>query len=351
MAGPWLLQSLVGYTTGLFTHAAGDGPLRQAWIMPTDVPALQPVAPGQELASFTAAYVTFYMLAAVRVLGALTFNPLLGSARVPMPGRIGIGLFATLVLFPIGGPYEAPANVGPFEVGAELLVGLLAGFGITLIFGSIQFMGSLLGITSGFSFAQTINPMFDSGSGGGGVVETFITSFALLVFVQINGHHLFLIGLKQLFEVVPVGEVTHLPGSLDTLLQLSSRALLGRAQAGAAGHGRPVVGGPGARAAGAGRPAVQPVRAGDAGQDAARADRAGAGPAGDRPATRGPVPDRAGRHDDDRRLTARRKPLGRRRQGGGAPLPSGSQPRASARIVDCHASMCQCGAVHPYTAV
>jgi flagellar biosynthesis protein FliR len=191
--------------------------------MPTDVPSLQPVAPGQEIASFTAAYVTFYMLAAVRVLGAITFNPLLGSARVPMPGRIGIGLFATLVLFPIGGPYQAPANVGPFEVGAELLVGLLAGFGITLIFGSIQFMGSLLGITSGFSFAQTINPMFEQGgSGGGGVVETFITSFALLVFVQINGHHLFLIGLKQLFEVIPVGEVTHIPGSLDTLLQLST---------------------------------------------------------------------------------------------------------------------------------
>jgi flagellar biosynthetic protein FliR len=190
--------------------------------MPTDVPSLQPVAQGHEIASLTASYVTFYVLAATRVLGALTFNPLLGSARVPIPGRIGIGLFATLVLFPIGGPYEAPANVGPFEIGAELLVGLLAGFGITLIFGSIQFMGSLLGITSGFSFAQTINPMFDHGSGGGGVVETFVTSFALLVFVEINGHHLFLIGLKQLFEVLPAGQVTHIPGSLDTLLQLST---------------------------------------------------------------------------------------------------------------------------------
>ena len=55
--------------------------------MPTDVPSLQPVAPSQELAAFTASYVTFYLLAAVRVLGAITFNPLLGSARVPMPGQ------------------------------------------------------------------------------------------------------------------------------------------------------------------------------------------------------------------------------------------------------------------------
>jgi flagellar biosynthetic protein FliR len=189
--------------------------------MPPATPELQPPVPAQELAALTASYVTFYVLAAVRVLGAITFNPLMGSARVPIQARLGVGLFATLVLFPIGGPYEAPANVGPLEVAAELMVGLLAGFGVTLIFGSIQFMAGLIGVNSGFSFAQTLNPMFEGG-GAGGVVESFIMAFALLVFVQINGHHLFLIGLMQLFEVVPVGEVTRMPGSIDTLITLSS---------------------------------------------------------------------------------------------------------------------------------
>lgn len=189
--------------------------------MPVADPAAQPALPAHELVAFTATYVTFYVLAAVRVLGAIAFNPLLGSARVPMPARIGIGLFATLVLFPVGGPFEAPAAVGPLDVAAELLVGLMAGFAVTLVFGSVQFMAGLIGVNSGFSFAQTINPMFESNSGGG-VLESFIMAFALLVFVQINGHHLFLIGLRQLFEVVPVGEVTRLPGSLDTLLELST---------------------------------------------------------------------------------------------------------------------------------
>jgi flagellar biosynthetic protein FliR len=46
--------------------------------------------------------------------------------------------------------------------------------------------------------------------------------FALLVFIEINGHHLFLIGLRELFDVVPVGEVTRIPGSLDRLIELSS---------------------------------------------------------------------------------------------------------------------------------
>lgn len=190
--------------------------------MPTALPGAQSPIPSQDLVAFTAAYLTFYVLAAVRVLGAIAFNPLLGSARVPLPARVGIGLFATLVLFPVGGPFQAPAEVGPLEVAAELLVGLLAGFAVTLIFAAIQFMAGLIGINSGFSFAQTVNPMFDGQSGGGGVLETFISAFALLVFVQINGHHLFLVGLRQLFEIVPVGEVTRLPGSLDRLLEVSS---------------------------------------------------------------------------------------------------------------------------------
>ncbi|MGE3910311.1 MAG: flagellar biosynthetic protein FliR [Chloroflexota bacterium] len=179
----------------------------------------QPAMPTQELAAFTASYVTFYVLAAVRVLGAIAFNPLLGSARVPVPARLGIGLFSTLVIFPAGGPYTPPTEVGPLEVAGELMIGLLAGFGITLIFGAVQFMAGLIGINSGFSFAQTINPMF---AGSGGVIETFISAFALLVFVEINGHHLFLMGLRELFDVIPVGEVTRIPGSLDSMLTISS---------------------------------------------------------------------------------------------------------------------------------
>jgi flagellar biosynthetic protein FliR len=183
------------------------------------LPAAAPSAQMQDLASFSAAYVTFYMLAAVRVLAALIFNPLLGSTRVPMMGRVGLGLFATLVLFPVGAPNQTPVDVGPLEIGGELMIGLLAGFGITLIFGSIQFAASLIGINSGFSFAQTLNPMFDHTTG---VIESFFMAFALLVFIEINGHHLFLIGLRQLFEVVPVGGLTHLPGSMETLMQLSA---------------------------------------------------------------------------------------------------------------------------------
>ncbi len=172
-----------------------------------------------ELLSFSAGYVSRYFLALVRVLGAVSLNPLLGSARVPVPARIGLGLFATMVLFPPGAPDAEPAEVGPLEIAGELLVGLLAGFAVTLIFGAVHFAAGVIGVNSGFSFAGTINPMFEH---GGGAIESFFSAFALMLFVQTNGHHLFLAGLRDLFELVEVGGVTRLPGTVETLTQMSA---------------------------------------------------------------------------------------------------------------------------------
>lgn len=167
----------------------------------------------------SSAYASRYVLALVRVLAAFSLNPLLGGGRVPMPARVGLGFFVTLVLFPPGGPIGPEVRVGPIEVAAEVLVGLLAGFAVTLVFATAQITASLIGVNSGFSLASVIDPSFD---GGIGVLERFFSAFALLVFVQINGHHLFLIGLRELFEVVDVGAVTLIPETPDRLAALSA---------------------------------------------------------------------------------------------------------------------------------
>ncbi len=174
-----------------------------------------------ELIGLTGAYVSRYLLAAVRVLAAVSLHPLLGSARIPMMARAGLGIFATFVLFPPGAPNDAPVSLGVTEIAGELLLGLLAGFAVVLIFGAVQFAASVIGINSGFSFASSINPMFEQ-QAGGGVLETFFSAFALLVFVQVNGHHLFLVGLRDLFELVEVGGVARLPGTTEQLIALSS---------------------------------------------------------------------------------------------------------------------------------
>jgi len=169
------------------------------------------------LVGFSGAYVSRYMLALVRVMAAISLNPVLGSGRVPVLGRIGLALFITFVIFPPGTD-AAPVTVGPAEIAGELLIGALAGFTIALVFAAVQFAAGLIGVNAGFSIGQSLDPHNDLGTG---TLEQFFTAFALLVFVQMNGHHLFLAGLHELFDVVGVGAVPLLPGTPERLAAVS----------------------------------------------------------------------------------------------------------------------------------
>src|SRR5436853_2306734 len=109
--------------------------------------------PGFDLFALSPTYVDRFILAAVRVLAALSMNPVLGTTRMPTLGRIGLGLFITLALFPPGAPEGAPVTFGIPALIGELLLGLLAGFVVTLVFVSVQAAAGLVGVTSGFSLS------------------------------------------------------------------------------------------------------------------------------------------------------------------------------------------------------
>lgn len=169
-----------------------------------------------DLANFSAGYANRFLLALVRVMSALSLNPFLGASRVPAQAKVGLGVFITIALFPPGGPDEA-VSAGISEIVGEVLVGLAAGFAVTLIFSAAQLAASLIGVNAGFGFASTIDPFFD---GGAGVIERFFSAFTMLVFVQINGHHLFLAGLRDLFDIVPLGQATLVPVGMERVTNL-----------------------------------------------------------------------------------------------------------------------------------
>jgi flagellar biosynthetic protein FliR len=156
------------------------------------------------------------LLATVRVASALVLNPFLGASRIPAQAKVGLALFVTVILFPPGGPGES-VNAGITEIIGEVLIGLAAGFAVTLIFFAAQLAAGLIGINAGFGFASTLDPFFD---GGTGVIERFFSAFTMLVFVQINGHHLFLSGLRDLFVVVPLGQGALVPLGMQRVTDL-----------------------------------------------------------------------------------------------------------------------------------
>lgn len=147
-----------------------------------------------------AALATF-ALVVVRASTLLLAVPMLGMRTIPPTVKIGLSVLLAVLLTPLV-PAVGALTPGAFilAVAQEVLLGLLLAFAVTLIFGSFQFAGALLGVQFGFSLANIVDPTMNSQET---VVGQFYSILAGLIFFTINGHHLVLVGLARSFEAMP----------------------------------------------------------------------------------------------------------------------------------------------------
>lgn len=145
-----------------------------------------------------------FVLVATRVLAVLATSPVMGLRMVPLPGRIGLGLFTALMLVPVVGKDGLPpgTEVSWTTIAGEALVGALAGFAATLVYTAIQLGAGVLDLQAGFSLGAAYDATFGS---SGALLERFYSALAALLFFQTDAHHLLLRGLSQLFVIVPLG--------------------------------------------------------------------------------------------------------------------------------------------------
>lgn len=154
------------------------------------------------------AQVQLYFLALTRILATLIHVPVLGGRTIPNPVKLGLGLLLTAVLVPVvtanqpaGDPAGMPAAGLALAVGREIVVGTLAGFSAALAFGTLQMAGEFMGMSAGFGAGRVINPTFE---GSSSALDQLFVMTATLVFLSLNGHHLFLLGLRQTFHLLPL---------------------------------------------------------------------------------------------------------------------------------------------------
>jgi flagellar biosynthesis protein FliR len=148
-----------------------------------------------------------FVLIATRVLAVLAASPVMGLKNVPMPARLGLGLFVALILVPVVGKDGLPAGVDInwTTLAGEAMVGALSGFAATVAYSAIAFGASLLDLQAGFSMGSLYDATFGT---QGAIIERFYGAMAALLFFQTDAHHLVIQGLVQLFVVVPLGGFT-----------------------------------------------------------------------------------------------------------------------------------------------
>lgn len=154
----------------------------------------------------------------LRLLGLLLADPVLGNPAVPRPALVGFALLVSMLLAPVlpTPPAIEAASPQGLLIGAEqLLIGLAMGFVVRLALTAVETGGQIMGLQMGLGFAVFFDPQ---SAGQTAVMGQYLSVFASLVFLAMNGHAMVLSALAESFRSLPVSATPPGADGLRTLV-------------------------------------------------------------------------------------------------------------------------------------
>ncbi|HKJ84270.1 MAG TPA: flagellar biosynthetic protein FliR [Mariprofundaceae bacterium] len=157
--------------------------------------------PTLDLHSLMAALLVFTRISLIIIM-----LPVLGQAMVPAPTKIGLAALLSLVIYPLVVRHvpALPASViglAALEIKEILIAGMLALLA-QLIFAAAQMAGQVISYQMGLAVANIFDPITSS---QGAVTGQFASTVAMLVWLAVGAHHIFLFAISNSFALLPIG--------------------------------------------------------------------------------------------------------------------------------------------------
>ena len=180
-----------------------------------------------ELPVFTTTLVQGFLICLARVAAVFAVIPVFSGGQMPPQLRIGVAVMFALLTYPgiqqvlPGTPLTVVDMV--IIVAAEVIFGLLVGFLAQLIFMAAEFAGSVIGYQMGFAMANVFDPTTQQQVA---LLAQFQGIFAILLFLSMNVHHMFLEAIVASFVLLPPGNLNLAGGAIPMIVELSNHALV-----------------------------------------------------------------------------------------------------------------------------
>lgn len=162
-----------------------------------------------------------FFLVVLRVSGIFVTAPVLSSGNVPGVLRIYFSIICSLIILSLIRVPDIPLNATVadyFLLGfKELMIGLLLGVIPRIIFAAIDFAGTIIGFQMGLSIANVVDPQTDLQVS---IIASFETILATLLFIVLDGHHIFFEALVVSYQKVPIQGFLFSPGKIEFLLRI-----------------------------------------------------------------------------------------------------------------------------------
>ncbi len=168
-----------------------------------------------------------FFLIFLRVGAIIMFIPIFDSRNIPVLFKAGLAFSVSILLFPILKLDNIPfiTSAIPFGIGVigEIMLGVIIGFSVKLIFAGIQLAGQLSGFQMGLAIANVMDPVT---SAQVSVIAQLNNLTAMLIFLTINAHHLFLRAVAESFRLVPPFDFQFSNSLVEQLISLSGNIFI-----------------------------------------------------------------------------------------------------------------------------
>lgn len=179
-----------------------------------------------ELASYlTDNRVISFLLLFVRFSSLLAFIPFFNAQTIPINIKAALAFYLTFLFYPNLPPQNVPTQeIGIFvAILSEATMGLFVGFVLQFVFSYFQAAGEHISTTMGLSMASQIDPQTMQSSP---LINQFLSTFTLLIFLAIDGHHTVIMLVNKILLSIPLGGFTISPDWYNYFLQMSKNLFM-----------------------------------------------------------------------------------------------------------------------------
>lgn len=165
---------------------------------------------------------TFVLL---RISAMVVMIPVMGERSVPSRVKVGLALMIALLVFPAIRldmphlPADAEIVAIALAMAGEVMIGLIIGFAARIIFAGIRFAGDMIGIQMGLSIVNVIDPVTSAQES---IMAEFQYLFAMLVYLAVDGHHMFISAIFDSYRFVTPFAYHFSASLMQSILQLST---------------------------------------------------------------------------------------------------------------------------------
>lgn len=160
------------------------------------------------LYKFEEAQFILFALIILRMIAFITTAGFFSSNNISVTAKVLLSIVLSFVIYPLVHLNQDQMNSLGNNIIAlsftEMLVGIVLGFLSRFFFFAVSMLGEVVSVAIGLGSAQLFNPMIGS---SGTSIEQFHVILASLLFLIIGGHHYFILGIFQSYEVFNITNI------------------------------------------------------------------------------------------------------------------------------------------------